>query len=798
MANVYSWKDIKEKVRCAQYLADKGINLDSKGRCAASWRGGTNAESVHIDNEQNVWHDFSSGHGGSVIDLCAEIECGDDCQMAVQKLGERYNITAFATKKKVVKTRSQVLLGEGYQRTASYDYCDENGTVVYTVDRYEKEGAKKEFVQRTPEHEGLDKDTPRMLYNLPAVIKSKEVYIVEGEKDVETLRSFGIVATTNSGGASNSWDNDQNFRFSGKDVVVICDNDEPGKKHGENLNAILKQIASSVKVLTISKLPKGDVTDWVQKEGGSSALLREIVEKTCEKKGESPELARAKMANETGLSNFCEMIVAAKGGRSKKEEVPKTIRELANEVHERFLGYPRVLGETMFDWNKDTHDIVYLTSKNELFAWIQSTSRHNVVWGTGNNYVTRDELFCELNRTSIHYSGISKAPHYPMRKDVFYTHSSLPSPDPSHFSFWHLVDYFSTATPAHKTLIAAFIAAPIYYSESASRPMWIIDTDDAQGSGKSTLAKLVAKLYGDSPFVFDLGMVNKDLTQLMRRMISSSGRMKRMALLDNVVGSLRSPNLATLVTLGSLTGLAPYGRTEESRPNDVTYVVTVNGAVVDTDIATRSYTVRLKAPKDPSPTWESEVGEYIEKNRLQIFADLLHMIEHNPLNVLRKRSRFGMFDKLILSAVCRNEEEFNAVDRAICNEADRANEDQDRALEFLELFLEEVASCTDLDTDKPFFVRAQDINYMLENTSGELAKWTFAQVQQLVKTGMLDNFDRRFERIPGGYDGVPRWRGIMHGARNDNGLTELQILQRTNGHAYKKLTTISLAGIIRK
>ena len=593
------------------------------------------------------------------------------------------------------------------------------------------------------EHEGLDEDTPHLLYNLPAVVKAREVYVVEGEKDCETLRSFGIVATSNSGGGSNRWDNDQNHWFAGKDVVVICDNDPVGQQHGATVNSILKGIARSVKVITLSKLPKGDVTDWVQKEGGTAALLRELVKHTDETDGDSPEIAKAKLANETPFSNFCEKIVAGKGGRSKTLEIPFTIRELAQEVHDRFLGYPRVLGETMFDWDRDARRIVFLTSKNELFAWIASTSRHNTVWGTGNNDVTKDELFCELNRTSIHYSGVSEAPHYPTRRDVFYTHDALPKADPSHSSFWQLVDYFCPASPAHKTLVAAFIAAPLFYSESAARPMWIVDTDDAQGSGKTTLVNLVANLYGEDPSIFDLKAIDKDLAQVMRRMISTDGRKKRVVLIDNVTGTLKSSNLATLVTVHSLTG---------------------------------------------------EVKDYMTRNRLQIFADLIHMIENNPLKVRRRKSRFGMFDKLILSAVCRSEDEFRAVDKAISAENDRANEDQDKALEFLEIFMEAIADSEDVDVEKPFFVRSSDINYLLENTPGEMSKWTFAQVQQLVRQGMLDGFDRKFDRIPKGYEGVPRWRGILHGDRGTGASMEVQVLERKQGRTFKVMGNITLLG----
>lgn len=47
----------------------------------------------------------------------------------------------------------------------------------------------------TDEHGGL-------LYHLREVIESPIVLVTEGEKDVETLRDHGFVATTNAGGAN--------------------------------------------------------------------------------------------------------------------------------------------------------------------------------------------------------------------------------------------------------------------------------------------------------------------------------------------------------------------------------------------------------------------------------------------------------------------------------------------------------------------------------------------------------------------------------------------------------------------
>ena len=44
MANIYSWSEVKGKVKCSQYLSDRGVSLNSHGRCAAFWRDGSNPD----------------------------------------------------------------------------------------------------------------------------------------------------------------------------------------------------------------------------------------------------------------------------------------------------------------------------------------------------------------------------------------------------------------------------------------------------------------------------------------------------------------------------------------------------------------------------------------------------------------------------------------------------------------------------------------------------------------------------------------------------------------------------------
>ncbi len=87
---------------------------------------------------------------------------------------------------------------------ATYDYTDDHGNTLYQVVRYQP----KDFKQRRPDGRGdwtWKKSAQQVLYHLPEVLEAPIVFVVEGERDVETLREYGFVATTNAGGAKAPW-----------------------------------------------------------------------------------------------------------------------------------------------------------------------------------------------------------------------------------------------------------------------------------------------------------------------------------------------------------------------------------------------------------------------------------------------------------------------------------------------------------------------------------------------------------------------------------------------------------------
>lgn len=803
MSEHYDFDAVKGAVSVEDYLASQGIAVRG-GRANAVWRGGSRF-SVAVSADK--WHDFAADEGGSVLDLAMRVEGFADLSTAADALGARYGVmngTASVQPKPAARewkaaeppktssapkvSRGVYLAREGFTNTATYTYTDEQGAPLYVVERWEKteDGEKrKEFVQHVPGGTSLG-DVRRVLYNLPAVAKAQTVYLVEGEKDCETLAKLGLVATTNSGGAK-FWRDEFCALLAGKDVVIIADNDDVGKERGTKLHERLSAVARSVRLAVVSELPKGDVTDYLEKEGGTVAGLMERIAAYPQPERTDPEKEKAKKANETPFANFHE----ERHGRQTIID-PIQINELRTECMTRFLGYPRKLGETLFDFSPDTRDIVELRTDNDLFAWIARISGHNVNWRKGDGMITRQEFFAMLSQTAQRYSGIYSAPHYPLRKDAFYTYKPMPKPTPNHSAFWGFVDFFSLADEASRLLLAAFFAAPMYYEPDADRPAWIIDTDDAQGSGKTTTVKMNAALYGETPFELDFETLDKDQSQVKKRLISTEGRTKRIALFDNVEKTLKSPVLASLITAKDITERAAYGRGEESRPNDLTFVATINGASVDTDMATRSYTLRVKKPEVMRPSWKRDVLAYIEQNRLAIYADIMDMLATAKYRE-RKASRFGQFDAVVLSAVCRTDEEWDMVDQYITVESAKSNEDADRATEFVELLENALHNPTEpgaesVDFALPIVIRMTDVDEILRRSSGALRNWTSKKVRQLIKGGFIPECARNFEQLNRHHEGF-RHRSIFYGVDKQSecygDLTEFQVVHFSGGNTPK-------------
>lgn len=173
-----------------------------------------------------------------------------------------------------------------------YPYTDAKGNTLFEVVRFEPKpehpahGMDKTFMQRVPDKgwgrakHGIDPT----LYRLPDVLEAASmgqlVFVVEGEKDVHTLERMDFVATTCPQGAD-EWKDRFSRRLKGANVVLLPDNDAPGRSHMQDVAASVYEHAESVRIVDLSDHaelpPKGDVSDWAALEGNNRAVLRDEI-----------------------------------------------------------------------------------------------------------------------------------------------------------------------------------------------------------------------------------------------------------------------------------------------------------------------------------------------------------------------------------------------------------------------------------------------------------------------------------------------------------------------------------------
>lgn len=150
---------------------------------------------------------------------------------------------------------------------AAYPYCDENGALLYEVVRIELPGQDKEFRQLNADGYFGVEGVRRVLYRLPEVLATAQaggtILVVEGEKDADNLARIGTCATTAAGGAKAEWLPEYTQALKGaSDVVVVADNDEPGKERALRVTAALVSAGIPARaVLPAVDAPKADVTD---------------------------------------------------------------------------------------------------------------------------------------------------------------------------------------------------------------------------------------------------------------------------------------------------------------------------------------------------------------------------------------------------------------------------------------------------------------------------------------------------------------------------------------------------------
>lgn len=248
-----NYESFYQKYLPSESLKSLKRERDNEVKCLCCFHADSHP-SLSLDYATGKWHCFGEKTGGDIFSFYGR-RCGlstrTDFREILNSIAYDFSINGQAKKSSPIKI------------VKIYDYVNVAGELVFQVLRFEP----KDFRQRRPDGKGgwipNLKGVELVPYHLPEVLKTDEIIITEGEKNSDTLAKLGFTASTNSGGAK-KWRPEYNKYFQGKHVVLIPDNDPPGREHMALVGASLNGTTASLKLLELPGLPeKGDVSDWI-------------------------------------------------------------------------------------------------------------------------------------------------------------------------------------------------------------------------------------------------------------------------------------------------------------------------------------------------------------------------------------------------------------------------------------------------------------------------------------------------------------------------------------------------------
>ena len=202
-------------------------------------------------------HCHSCGFDGNIIGLYLAANNMSDTKenvaVAIRALEKMYNPTSSGQQKTSKAKKNRTKTGE---RKHIYKNADGSIFGKKTIVSY-SDGTKEPYWSlldpKTGNYINGLNGQKAPLYNADILYSNPDepVYITEGEKDAETIARFEGIATTIPNGAGFSqWIPLYSEGLQGRDIIILTDNDEPGRKYGDKVAKNVLNIAKSVKTIT--------------------------------------------------------------------------------------------------------------------------------------------------------------------------------------------------------------------------------------------------------------------------------------------------------------------------------------------------------------------------------------------------------------------------------------------------------------------------------------------------------------------------------------------------------------------
>lgn len=224
----------------------------------------------HDDHKPSL--DIRAGDKGFIMSCPV---CGADGKTVAQRLGIHVKDLFYQkSQSRPPKPKGTDYYYSDTLKKSRYYYWDEK-TQTYKKAFCWRHRQGEKWVKNLPKDKDGRNITPSLYreQNIAAAKREgKTVYIVEGEKDADTLtEKLGFYAVCSPHGAGSGrldkkWHKEYNALFEGADVAVLSDNDEAGHSLAQYIAAQLLPAARSVRLPDLTFewewLPqKGDITD---------------------------------------------------------------------------------------------------------------------------------------------------------------------------------------------------------------------------------------------------------------------------------------------------------------------------------------------------------------------------------------------------------------------------------------------------------------------------------------------------------------------------------------------------------
>ncbi|WP_265023358.1 AAA family ATPase [Wolbachia endosymbiont (group A) of Epistrophe grossularia] len=253
---------------CLSYLLPRGTFRGDKFYVGDLQ--GNKGQSMIVEltgSKAGLWHDFSTEEGGDIFDLWAAVTGKNQFTDTIEDIA-----------KWIGCSEKNNTLG---QPTASWNYYDESDQVIVTVYRYNTDSGKR-YLPFDVKRSSFTLPETRPLYNIPGIMKSDKVILVEGEKCADALIEQGMTATTAMLGANAPIEKTDWSPLKGKHVIIWPDNDEPGKQYAEKV--VKKLTFLGVLSLTLLEIPENKPKGWDSADGIEEKMnIPEFIENNLKK-----------------------------------------------------------------------------------------------------------------------------------------------------------------------------------------------------------------------------------------------------------------------------------------------------------------------------------------------------------------------------------------------------------------------------------------------------------------------------------------------------------------------------------